>query len=59
MYKYVGAEVNLPFHGSMNKIMVARRARNEEVDIYGTNNANPILDYRGYDVDFPNGWVSK
>jgi hypothetical protein len=52
---YVGAEVNLPFQGTIRAGKVKRRARNEEGELEGVANANPILDTRAYQVEFDDG----
>ena len=52
---YVGAEVNLPFGGTMRAGRVKSRARNAAGELVGTQNSNPILDTRVYTVEFPEG----
>ncbi len=53
---YIGAEVNLPFQGTMMQGRVKCRARNEEGELFGTaNEEKPILDTRIYQVEFPDG----
>jgi hypothetical protein len=53
--RYVGAEVNLTFQGTIRAGKVKRRARNEEGELEGIANANPILDTRAYQVEFDDG----
>jgi hypothetical protein len=52
---YVGAEVTLPIGGTMRMGKVKRRARNDDGEVHGTKNRNPILDTRTYDIEFPDG----
>jgi Reverse transcriptase (RNA-dependent DNA polymerase) len=52
---YVGAEVNLPFQGTIRAGKVKHRARNEEGELEGVANATPILDTRAYQVEFNDG----
>jgi hypothetical protein len=52
---YLGAEVILPFQGTMRAGKVCKRARDEEGELYGHANNNPILDTRMYQVEFPDG----
>ena len=56
---YIGAEVNLPFKGTMRAGKVKRRARDNEGELTGTSNSNPILDTRQYQVEFPDGDVAE
>ena len=42
--KYVGAEVNLSFGGTMSSGSVKQRVRDAEGELFGTRNSNPILD---------------
>jgi hypothetical protein len=55
LYNYVGAEVTLPIGGTMWMGKVKRRAQNDDGEVYGTKNQNPILDTRAYDIEFPDG----
>ena len=57
--EYIGAEVNLPYDGDMVAGRVTRRARNQDGELEGTSNANPILDTRVYQVEFPDGGVKE
>ena len=52
---YVGAEITLPIGGTMRAGKVKRRALNNDGEVYGKRNQNPILDTRTYDVEFPDG----
>ena len=52
---YVGAEVNLPIGGTLRQGKVKRRARGVDGELHGTQNDNPILDTRTYEVEFPDG----
>lgn len=52
---YVGAEVNLPFGGTMRAGKVKRRARDSAGELYGRRHPNPILDTRTYEDEFPTG----
>jgi hypothetical protein len=52
---YIGAEVVLPYQGRQLTAKVKNRKRNAMGDLIGHSNANPILDTRLYEVEFPNG----
>lgn len=52
---YIGAEVNLPLEGTLRAGKVKRRARDDEGEVFGSSNSNPILDTRVYEVEFPDG----
>jgi hypothetical protein len=52
---YLGAEVLLPLGDKMVKGRVRGRRRDREGSLHGLRNANPILDTRTYEVEFPNG----
>ena len=56
---YVGAQVNLPYQGSMMAGKVIKRARDNEGNPVGTKNDNPILDTRSYQVEFPDGNIAE
>ena len=56
---YVGAEVNLPFGGTMKSGKVKKRARDSSGVLTGTKHENPILDTRTYQVEFPDGEVAE
>ena len=55
---YIGAEVQLPHGEVMQAAKVKARVRNEFGEPVGTKNANPILDTRSYQVEFPDGEVA-
>jgi hypothetical protein len=52
---YISAQVNLPYQGTQCSGTVRRRARNEDGELEGTANVNPILDSRAYQVEFEDG----
>lgn len=52
---YVGAEVNLPYQGVLRAGKVKHCARNEDGELEGVANANPLLDTRAYQVEFADG----
>jgi hypothetical protein len=52
---YRGAQVNLPYRGTMRSGRVTRRARDVAGESYGVKDDNPILDTRVYQVEFPDG----
>jgi hypothetical protein len=56
---YIGAEVKLPLGGIIQSGRVRKHARNEDDELYGTKNTNPILDTRQYEVEFPSGEVAE
>jgi ribosomal protein L31E len=56
---YIGAKVSLPLGGTMQSGQVMKRARDDAGDVYGTQNDNPILDTRVYQVEFPDGEVAE
>jgi hypothetical protein len=56
---YIGAEVNLSHHGASQRGKVKRRARDESGNVYGTQNNNPILDTRMYEVEFLDGQIKE
>eukprot|EP00934_Nitzschia_sp_Nitz4_P001810 Nitzschia sp. Nitz4//scaffold191_size41780//52//5493//NITZ4_007461-RA/size41780-processed-gene-0.69-mRNA-1//1//CDS//3329540163//1810//frame0 len=56
---YIAAEVLLPI-GSEEKLgTVKRRKRGPDGELRGTANANPILDTRTYEVEFPDGQTAE
>ena len=57
--QYIGAEVALPFQGTLTTGKVKRRTRTDAGELFGQSNENPILDTRSYDVEFPDGTVSS
>jgi hypothetical protein len=56
---YIGAQVTLPLGGTMRAGIVKRRARDNDGQVYGKKNDNPILDTRTYQVEFPDGEISE
>ena len=52
---YVGAEVTIQHGGRMQVGKVKRRARDDDGELTGTSNPNPILDTRTYEVEFDDG----
>ena len=56
---YIGAEVLLPFQGTNMTGKVKRRARDQDGNLSGIANINPILDTRKYEVEFPNGETAQ
>jgi hypothetical protein len=55
---YVGAQVNLPYQGTIRAGKVKHCARNEEGELEGIANANPIMDTCAYQVEFDYGELS-
>jgi hypothetical protein len=53
--EYLTAEVLLPNMGTMTKAKVTGRKRDADGNPVGRRNANPILDSREYEVEFPDG----
>ncbi len=53
--EYLTAEVLLPNMRTMSNAKVAGRKRDAEGNSLGERNANPILDPREYEVEFPDG----
>jgi hypothetical protein len=51
--QYVGAQVSLPIGDKMMTATVRGRKRHSDGTLRGKANANPILDTRTYEVDFP------
>jgi hypothetical protein len=56
---YLGAEVLLPLGDKMVTGRVRGRKRDREGSLHGLRNANPILDTRTYEVEFPNGETAE
>ena len=52
---YIGAEVDLPFQGTMMAGKVKARAKDKEGELFGSAHNNPTLDTRVYQVEFPDG----
>eukprot|EP01082_Thalassiosira_pseudonana_P011160 g10259.t1 g10259 contig4:1534300-1534839(+) len=57
--EYVNAEVMLPRGNAMQRGRVVKRNLDDDGNIVGTANANPILDTRVYEVMFPDGEVTE
>ena len=53
--EYLTAEVLLPSMGTVVKAKVTGRKRDADGNPIGKRNANPILDTREYEVEFPDG----
>ena len=57
---YINAEVLLPKDGEhMQAARVIEQARDEDGDVIGDYNVNPILNTRVYDVMFPDGSIQQ
>jgi hypothetical protein len=52
---YIGAQVNLPHGGSYRSGTVKRRKRNNDGELEGVADKNPIRDTRTYEVEFDDG----
>ena len=57
--QYIGAEVLLPKGNSSTTGRVKQRKRDADGNLTGKSNANPILDTRTYEVEFPDGEVNE
>ena len=57
--RYVGAKVNLSFRRTMHFGSIRRQARDNEGELFGIRNSNPILDTCSYEVDFPDNDVAE
>lgn len=55
----IHAEVHLPQGEEMQRAKVIRRSKNENGEIVGAYNENPILNTLVYDVEFPDGDVRE
>ena len=55
----IHAEVHLPQGEEMRAAKVKKRSRNEDGEIVGTYDDNPILNTLVYDVEFPDGEVRE
>ena len=53
--EYLTAEILLPNMGTVTKAKVIGRKRDADGNPVGKRNANPILDTREYEVEFPDG----
>lgn len=56
---YIGAKVNLPFRGTAQQGKVTKRAQDNDGQLTGTKNDNPILDTHTYEVEFPDGATAE
>ena len=58
--RYIGVKVNLPYGDHERHAVVKRRKRTYDgKELIGTMNANPLLDTRLYEVEFPDGGVGE
>ena len=53
--QYLAAELLMPHGDGMQRARVRRRHQDEQGRPLGTANANPILDSRMYEIEFPDG----
>jgi hypothetical protein len=53
--QYVGARVRVPFGDDIRSGKVLRRKHDMDGTVRGRVNANPILDTRTYEIEFPDG----
>jgi hypothetical protein len=56
---YLGDQVTLPIGGEQKTGTVKRRARDHRGNLVGTQNSNPILDTRTYEVMFQDGMSAE
>ena len=56
--QYIGATVDIQYQGEVKSGRVTARARDEDGQLIGESNDNPMLDTRQYVVEFPNGEVN-
>ena len=56
---YIGAKVSLPVGGMQLTGKVKKRAHDEDGELYGSQNVNPILDTRVYEIEYPDGKVQE
>ena len=56
---YVGATVDIQHRGELRTGRVKERARDDDGQLMGDANANPLLDTRRYIVEFPDGDVTE
>jgi hypothetical protein len=52
---YIGAQVNLPYGGTYRSGTVKRRKRNDDGELEGVADSNPIRDTRTYEVELEGG----
>ena len=55
----IHSEIHLPQGEEMRAAKVLRRSRNEDGEIVGTHNENPLMNTLVYDVEFPDGEVRE
>jgi hypothetical protein len=53
--QYVGAHVRVPIGNEIKSGKVIRRKRELDGTLRGRANANPMLDTRNYEIEFPDG----
>ena len=56
---YVGATVDINHRGELKTAKVVERARDDDGQVTGEANDNPLLDTRKYVVEFPDGEVTE
>jgi hypothetical protein len=54
-YQYVGAHVRVPIGDEIRSGKVVWRKREPDGTVRGRSNANPMLDTRTYEIEFPDG----
>jgi hypothetical protein len=52
---YFGAHVRVPIGNDIKSEKVLRRKRELDGTLRGRSNANPMLDTRNYEIEFPDG----
>jgi hypothetical protein len=52
---YIGAQVNLPYGGTYRSGTVKRRKHNDDGELEGVADSNPICDTRTYEVELEGG----
>ena len=55
LYNYVGSRLQFPCGQSLAQGRVLKRARDNDDNVIGRANENPILDTQGYIVEFEDG----
>jgi hypothetical protein len=53
--QYVGAHIRVPIGNEIRSVKVLRRKRELDGTVRGRANANPMLDTRNYEIEFPDG----
>jgi len=56
---YVGATVDIKHRGELRSGRVKERARDDDGQLLGEANSNPLLDTRKYVIEFPDGDVTE